>query len=139
MISLREKRGITLIELALTIVVISIGLVGIMILFENATRGIMQADMNVIASNLAHEKLEQIVLDKWRDGYDAVLDSNYPDEGFSDEFSVFTRSTDIYEVSGTDLATEEEGSGFKRVEVTVSWGEGALNRVTVPTLLASYK
>ncbi len=136
---MRQSTGVTLIELVLTIVVISFGLIGVMILFENATRGVMQADLNVMATNLAHEKLEQIILDKWRDGYASVIDSNYPDENFQDEFSIFTRSTDIVEVSGSDLATPEADSGYKRVDVTVSWGGGSLQRISLPTLLASYK
>ncbi len=136
---MRQSTGVTLIELVLTIVVISFGLIGVMILFENATRGVMQADLNVMATNLAHEKLEQIILDKWRDGYASVIDSGYPDENFQDEFSIFTRSTDIVEVSGSDLATQEADSGYKRVDVTVSWGGGSLQRISLSTLLASYK
>ncbi|MDD2731082.1 MAG: hypothetical protein PHW33_03095 [Candidatus Portnoybacteria bacterium] len=136
---MRQSTGVTLIELVLTIVVISFGLIGVMILFENATRGVMQADLNVMATNLAHEKLEQIILDKWRDGYASVIDSGYPDENFQDEFSIFTRSTDIVEVSGSDLATQEADSGYKRVDVTVSWGGGSLQHISLSTLLASYK
>ncbi|MFA5187263.1 MAG: hypothetical protein WC551_12365 [Patescibacteria group bacterium] len=136
---MRQSTGVTLIELVLTIVVISFGLIGVMILFENATRGVMQADLNVMATNLAHEKLEQIILDKWRDGYASVIDTGYPDENFQDEFSIFTRSTDIVEVSGSDLATQEADSGYKRVDVTVLWGGGSLQRISLSTLLASYK
>ena len=139
MTPLRQSRGITLVELVLTIVVISVGLVGIMVVFENVTRGAMQADINVIASNLAREKIEQIIVDKWRDGYEAVVQSIYPDENFQDEFSIFTRSTSILEVAGTDLATPQQGSGYKRVEVTVSWGGEPIKHITIPTVLAKYK
>ena len=128
-----------MVELVLTIAVISFGLIGLMVIFENATKGVMQADLNVMAANLAHEKLEQIIVDQWRDGYAELDDSNYPDENFGDEFSVFTRTTSIVEVSETDFTTLESNSGYKRVEVAVTWGEGPTQSIMIPTILASYK
>lgn len=134
----RFKGGFTLIELLLTVVIISIGMVGIMALFENATKGAMQADLNVIAANLSHEKLERIVLAKWRDGYASLVALSYPDESFSGDYSVYTRNTTIVEVSSSDFMTPAPGSGYKRVDVTVSWGPEASQRVSVPTVLSEY-
>lgn len=133
-----RKRGFTLIELILTIVVIALGLTGLMSLFENVTRGIMEADNAVIAGNLAREKLEQIVQHKWNSGYAALDGALYPPETFTGDFSRFTRSTSIREVAGSDLSTAQEGSGYKRVEVTVSWGARATQTISLPTVLASY-
>jgi len=132
------EKGFTLIELLFTVVIIAVGLVGIMAMFENATRGAMQADLNVIAANLAHEKLEQIVLDKWRDGYPSLGAGSYPNENFSSDFSVYTRNTAITEVASSDFTTSEPGSGYKRVDVTVRWGPDASQRVTIPTVLSDY-
>lgn len=133
-----EKAGFTLIELLLTIVVLGLGMMGVMALFENATRGALQADLNVIAVNLAHEKLERIVLNKVQNGYAALNSSSYPNETFTGDYSVYARQTAITEVSSTDFATPQAGSGYKRVEVTVSWGSGASKQIVVPTVLASY-
>lgn len=133
-----NKKGFTLIELLLTIVVISFGMMGVMSLFENASRGALQADLNVIALDLIHEKLERIVVDKVRSGYAALNQTSYPNESFSGDYSVYTRSTTIREVSGSDFFTSEEGSGYKRVDVTVSWGVLASQRLTIPTVLANY-
>lgn len=133
-----SRRGFTIIELLLTIIVISTGLVGIMALFENATRGAMQADLNVIAANLAHEKLEQIVLAKWRDGYATQNSTIYPNESFTGDLSVYSRNTTVMEVSSADFSTPQEGSGYKRVEVAVNWGSGAAQQVSIPTVLSSY-
>lgn len=132
------KKGFTLIELLLTVVVISAGLVGIMAIFENVTRGALQADLNVTAANLAHEKLERIVLDKWRDGYAVLNDVSYPDESFTGDFSIYTRNTAITEVSSNDFSTPQTGSGYKKVVVRVSWGAGAGQQVTIPTVLSNY-
>lgn len=132
------KSGFTLIELILTIVVISLGLTGLMSLFENVTRGILEADNAVIAGNLAREKLEQIVQYKWNSGYPALTGSLYPSETFTGDYSRFTRSTSILEVAGSDLSTAEVGSGYKRVEVTVTWGARPTQTIALPTVLASY-
>lgn len=134
----RRNRGFTLIELILTIVVISLGLTGLMALFENVTRGIMEADNAVIAGGLAREKLEQIIQYKWNSGYAALTGALYPPETFSGDFSRFARSTSIREVAGNDLSTTLEGSGYKRVEVTVTWGAKATQTITLPTVVASY-
>lgn len=135
---MKASKGFTLIELLLTIIVISTGLVGIMALFENATRGAMQADLNVIAANLAHEKLEQVVLKKWRDGYASLNSTIYPDEGFAGDLSVYSRNTAVAEVSSSDFSTPQAGSGYKRIDVTVKWGDDASQRVSIPTVLSSY-
>jgi len=133
-----KSRGFTIIELLLTIIIISVGLMGIMALFENATRGAGQADLNIIASTLARDKLEQVVSDKVAYGYANLNDTNYPDETFSSEFSPYSRNTAITEVAGNDLVTPEVGSGYKRVDVTVWWGAGGADRVIIPTVLADY-
>ena len=124
---IRNSRGVTLVELVLTIVIVSFGLIGLMIIFENATRGVMQADLNVIASNLAHEKLEQIIVDHWRDGYAELDGADYPPENFQDEFSVFTRSTTIEEVSGDDFTTPEPTRERTRIGQVVLEGTGTMN------------
>ena len=133
-----NNSGFTLIELLFTIVVISLSMIGIMALFENAARGSLQADLNYIASKLAHEKLELIVIDKVRNGYAALNQTSYPNETFTGSFASYSRSTAITEVSGSDMVTVTPNSGYKRVQVTVSWGAGASKRITIPTILANY-
>lgn len=135
---MKIKHGFTLIELLLTIVVISASLLGIMALFENSTRGALQADVGAIAAGLAHEKLERIVSDKVYLGYGGITQALYPNETFTGDFSIYTRSTQIREVSSGDFTTSQTGSGYKRVDVTVYWGVQASQQVTVPTVISSY-
>lgn len=132
------SRGFTLIELILTVVVISVGLTGIMVIFENVTRGVTEADNVVVAGNLVREKLEQIVMAKWYSGYAAIVQASYPSETFTGDLSKFTRSTTVQEVSKTDFSTAEVDSGYKRVAVTVTWGARPHQTITIPTILASY-
>ncbi len=132
------NRGFTLIELLLTIVVISMGLVGIMVVFSNVSRGALQADLNVVAGNLAREKLELIVLQKWNSGYDSITSTAFPNESFTGDFSVYSRNTTVTEVSSNDFATPQISSGYKKVVVKVSWGTSPSQKVSIPTVLARY-
>ncbi len=134
----RGRRGFTLLEMLLTMIVIAVGMMGVMQLFENAARGALQADLNGIATVLAREKLERIAVDKVRDGYAAIDAGDYPQENFSEEFSPYVRTTEIIEVSGDDLVTPEADSGFKRVAVTVRWGGQLSERITIATIFADY-
>lgn len=136
--SSKRNKGFTLLELLLAMVIMAVGMLGIMALFQNASRGALQADLNGEAIVLAREKLEEIIMDKIRDGYDALDGSSYPQETFTGDFSPFVRSTSIEEVAEGDLSTPQAGSGYKRVEVTVSWGSGPSTSISVPTVVARY-
>jgi prepilin-type N-terminal cleavage/methylation domain-containing protein len=135
---MRGKGGFTLIEIVLVVIVISVGLVGIMSLFEAATKGALQIDLNVIAVNLAHEKLEQVVSHKAANGYNSIASASYPNESFTGDFSMFTRNTAITEVASNDFMTLSPGSGYKKVAVTVRWGDSNSKRISLPTILSSY-
>lgn len=134
-----KMKGFTIIELVLAIVIISVGLFGMMALFNNVTRGVMEGDMNIIATFLGREKLEQLVADKVYRGYAYIINSNYTtNENLTVGSYNFNRQFSIYEVSKTDLITALAGSGFKRIDMTIKWGEDANQRITMPTVLASY-
>ncbi len=134
----KQKAGFTLIEVLLVVVIMSVSLVGIMQLFTNATRGALEADLNVVASNLIRERMEEIVSHKVDGGYAALSQLNYPQENFADDFSIYTRTTAITEVSAADFSSEELGSGFKLVTVTVNWGAAGNQQLAVSTLLTDY-
>ena len=136
--NLRGDRGFTLLEVILAMVVMAVGMLGIMALFHNASRGAMQTDLNGVAIGLAREKLEIVILDKIRDGYDALDEAAYPPETFTGDFAPFVRITSMEEVSGSDFSTPQPESGYKVVEVTVSWGEGSSHSISVPTVVARY-
>jgi len=135
----KKQKGFTLIELALTIVIISVGLFGMMVLFDNVTRGAMEGDLNIISMYLGRERMEKIVFDKAYSGYDYVGMSNYPpSEAVSVGNNNFIRDLSIYEVSKQDLMTPLTGSGFKRIDVTIRWGTEPLQRVSLSTVLTDY-
>jgi len=135
----RHKNGFTLIEVLLTVVILAVGLFGLMILYYNSTRNIMEGDINLMASFLVRERLEQLIGDKVNNGYASLTNASYTTTStVSVGNHFFTRSFNIYEVNKTDLSTPLVGSGYKRIDMTVSWGMIAGQNITVSTLLTDY-
>ena len=135
---LKNQRGFSLIEAVLTITLLAIGFAGGLALFTNSTDNSLLKDYRVIASQLASEKLELIILDKTFQGYDYVDAVNYPDEDLADPYDNFTRTVTVEEVQSADLTTPEANSGYKRVDVQVTWGAETYQTITVSTVLTEY-
>lgn len=136
--TLSNQKGFTFIEAILTSVLLSMGLMGGFAMMENATAHSLNNDFLVMGSQLANEKIEEIIADKTFQGYSVVTDAVYPDESLLAPYSGFSRSVSVQEVSSTDLTTPEAGSGYKRVDVTVSWGSAPGEQVEVSTMLSNY-
>lgn len=135
---MRNHKGFTLLENILSMVIISIGLMGTMIVMQNAALNTVQGDMNTIATQYANEKVEEILADDTFQGYDYLQDGNYESEVI-DGYDM-NRSVQIVEVNSDDLTTVEEGSGLKKVTVTVYWDDGeADEQVIVSTLISDYE
>lgn len=133
-----NNKGFTFIETILTTLVLSVGLWGGFAIFHNATINSFNNDFRVIATQLAAEKIETITADKSFRGYDYVTGSNYPGETLGGAYNGFTRSVNITEVSSSDFNTVETGSGYKRVDVLVTWGAESFEVITVSTVLSDY-
>lgn len=134
-----RARGFTLIELILTTVVVSGGFFGLLTTFDAANRGAIQGQAHQAAVYLAQERLEQMTADKYYRGYGYLVPGNYPaSEAVTVGSHQYTRLITITEVSGTDLTTAVQGSGYKRVAVTVSWPGGATNQLTLETVMGQY-
>lgn len=136
---LKEKIGFTLVEVLLTVIIIAIGLFGLMVLYNNAAHSVMEGDVNLMATYLARERLEQMISDKAYRGYDYVVNENYDTSTtVSVGNNYFTRSFNIYEVYRSDLITPLDDSGFKRIDMMVSWGSSGAENITIPTLITDY-
>lgn len=138
-----KKRGFTLIEVMLTMIVIAGGLFAIMVFYNNAARDVVKGDMNLIAGYLAREKMEWFLMRRYEpclylsNGYnDSALISNT--ENITYGGYQFTRSWVIYLVDPTDLTTQLDGSDYKRINVTVSWGPNIEQKVSVSTIITNY-
>jgi prepilin-type N-terminal cleavage/methylation domain-containing protein len=124
-----NHRGITLIELVITIAVIAVLFPVMISALFNPIANAVWGDQMVQAMSLAQEKMEEVYAAKANSsfslGYSYITSSNYPAENPVSGFSAFNRSVTIAEVSGSDLITTSSGSGFKKVVVAVTWSGGS--------------
>jgi len=133
----KNQKGFTLIETCLSCVIIGVGLVGGMIVMQNATANTVNNDLSTIATQLANQKIEQIIADNKFIGYETLISDNYPNETVTDVYNM-SRTVSITEVNSVDLSVPEAGSGLKSVSATVTWGDKDYQTVTVTTLIADY-
>lgn len=91
-----------------------------------------------MATQLANEKIETIIADKTFQGFDYIDENNYPTENLAGDFNGFTRTIAVDEVSAADLETSQSESGYKRVDVSVSWGNDNGQNILVSTIVTEY-
>jgi Tfp pilus assembly protein PilV len=127
--TLNDERGISLIEILIALIFISIGLLGIAQLFPGAARGQMQDRMLQGATYLAQEKLETLGTLVWADAnltvgrHPAVGTEPCGDGGQWGRFWMVT-------AMGAPL------DNLKKVTVTVQWRAAGTNgSVTSSTYL----
>jgi len=133
-----NQKGFTCIETILTTVILSVGLMGSMMVMHNATANTVNNDFSTVATQLANEKIEQILADKQFISFASITNDNYPNEVVTDVYNM-SRTVSVTEVNSENLSVPEAGSGLKSVAVTVSWGDQDYQFVTVTTLLADYQ
>jgi Tfp pilus assembly protein PilV len=136
-----RENGFTLIESVLAIGLIGAGLIGLISLFGNLLSPALSADQSVIASNLAKEKIEQIIADRASKGYPTTLTTNYSDGQLSGAYNEFSRNVTINEVDpdddndSDDFLDPSPNSGYARITVVVAWGKRS---VKLETLITNY-
>lgn len=135
---LNANGGFAFIEAVLGTLILGVGLCSSLMMISNVNAHISETDRTTIATQLASEKLEDILADRVFKGYDEVTTSEYPQENLQGEFQGFKRTITIIEVSSSDLETAQAGSGTKKVSVKVSWGDAADDQVTVEMLVGDY-
>lgn len=131
-----SRRGFSLIEAMLVMMIIGIAFFAFGFLFGNITQEAVKADLTVVATKLAREKMEEIVQQKADAGYTAVV-SEAPQTVTSGGWS-FTRSVVVTPVNPNTSSFDEIGSdtyGYKKVVVSVSWGAGSGESVALTTLV----
>jgi hypothetical protein len=133
-----NQRGHSIFETILTVSIVGGGLFGGMSVMQNTTLVSQNGDMSTVGGELANESMESILADKEFMGYGIVAAENYPSEELAAPFSGFTRTVTVTEVSLSDLTTPQVGSGVKKVEVTVNWGNSDDEKVQLMTLLGDY-
>ncbi|MBF0104327.1 MAG: hypothetical protein HQM16_03260 [Deltaproteobacteria bacterium] len=132
---IRNQKGFSLLENILAAVLLSACLFGGMTVMQNVTANSVNIDLSSIATELANEKVEMVIADKTYNGFDVVETNYYQQETDLGAYAM-TRFVTVTEVDPDDLTTGVEGSGVKKVDVTVSWGSADHQRITVSTLIS---
>ena len=114
----------TVLELVAAIVILGIAVTPVLTYFFETCKKSVLPERHTKAYFLAIEKMEEIIADRHSSlrGYSYLDTANYPDESLSGGYS---RSVTFTEVSSTDLSTEQSGSGYKKISVTVSYSPPA--------------
>ena len=123
---LLDKRGFSLIEAILTLVILAAGTMGVMSIFTSSVNEFNNSEQMASSSFLAQEKLEKMIGDKKSQGYSYITSANYPSsESLTSPFNGYTRTTSILEVSSSNLSSSSPGSGYKKITVGITTPMGA--------------
>ncbi len=138
-----RRAAVTIIELVMAIVIMSIALPPMMASFADSSRQSIRPSNATVASFLAIDKMEEIVARRYQgtDGY-AQIDSIAGTESSIPDFPLFSRTILIEKVSidyATGAITTSLGeTGYKRARVSVGWNGGA-ERMVIEHLFADFK
>jgi prepilin-type N-terminal cleavage/methylation domain-containing protein len=132
------ERGFTLIEIVITLVVLSIAAVGVLTVFSTGTMGSADPLIANTAAHLAQEKMDSIVGDRASFGYSWITASRYPAENPVAAAPSYNRSVQVICVTNTDLSTSVScPQQYERVTVTVTPIAGSA-AVSLSTVFANY-
>lgn len=135
----RHHRGFTLIEAIACIVMLAILIPPTLWSIREGHKQRINPALAARARWLATEKVEDVIADRHSAtrGYGYLASSNYPSEASIAGYPGFSRSVAFAE-TGVDLVSA--GTGFKRVDVTVSWTDagGVARSLVIATVVADY-
>lgn len=130
--------GFSFLEGVFAITLLSFGMVFLLTLFCEMDRATADDEFTLNGSQLASQKIEQILAQKAAGGY-ASVPLGVAVENIEYNAHAFTRETSVRWVNASDLRTVSEAdTGLKRVDVTVQWSNGAGQRVQMMGLVSNY-
>ncbi len=135
---IQRRRGATVIELAICMVILGIALPPLVGAFADASRQSMEPAANTVAGFLAIERMEQMVARRYRgtDGYSQITEANFPAESPVTGFSDFSRSVTVSLVD-SNLTPTGSDQGYKKVRVTVTW-QGGTRSLVIERVFAEF-
>jgi prepilin-type N-terminal cleavage/methylation domain-containing protein len=138
----KKAGGFTLIETVITLVVLSIAVVGVLSVFTTGMRGSANPLIVDQAVQLAQEKMDTIVGDRINAGrgFSYIIPASY---GADVPVTGFNRSVNVFCVTSADLNTNAGApgasgcaSGYTHVTVIVS--NAAMGSVSLDTVVTNY-
>ena len=119
----RSKKGFSLLELLIALLILSVGLLGAAEMQVTSISGNAFSNKLTVATGLAQSKIEEL---KKLPNSDAALSAGDHDEGLLPGTAIFSRSTNV-----NDLSPE-----VKQVTVTVRWTDKTQHTITLSTMKA---
>ena len=117
------KKGFSLLELLIALIILSVGLLGAAEMQVNSVSGNAFPNNLTVATGLAQSRIEEL---KKLPNSDAALSVGDHDEGLLPGTAIFSRSTNV-----NDLSPE-----VKQVTVTVRWTDKSQHTITLSTMKA---
>lgn len=134
----KSNRGMTLVEIMVGMVVFAIGILGLSQVMFRVMHSNLQSKHTVIATNLAHQRMEQL-MGSLR--YDNITEANFPDEDYGQvnggdpDFSNFKRTVTI-----ADSLNALGNSILKEITVRVEWkSNGRTRNVELRSSISRFK
>lgn len=126
---MKTPKGFTLIELIMSVIIISICIIPVAVMFQQAMHGSVEAKVLTVANALAEEKMEEIL----RLGYANVTNQSGTFTGFSD----YSFQVTVNYANSSDLNTPvANATGYRSVEVGVA--HGGIQPVALRSLVTNY-
>ena len=119
----QSKKGFSLLELLIALVILAVGLLGVAGMQVTSISGNAFSNNVTIATGLAQSRIEEL---KKLPNSDAALSVGDHDEGLLPGTAIFSRSTNV-----NDLSPE-----VKQVTVTVRWTDKSQHTITLSTMKA---
>lgn len=130
-----HQKGFTLIEAIISILIIGVAFMGFGYVLSNMDQNSLTADLSVVATELARDKMEELVAQKANSGYAAV--SSQAAQNITQGTWSFSRDVVVSYVDSNTLSSSGFDTGYKKVVVNVSWGAGTGSTVSLQTLLTN--
>jgi prepilin-type N-terminal cleavage/methylation domain-containing protein len=122
-----KKKGFTLVELVVAIMLFSYGIISVMQVFPINRKLLLQSSLQTQASFLAQEQIENVAAQSYASLTTGYYEPQAALTGDGTFVTQFQRSTVISLIDGT-YASSGTDVGLKKVVVTVYWTDGNINR-----------
>lgn len=135
----RHQAGFTLIGAIVMMLLVSALGAGLMTYFMSSNAMALDSDMTITATTLAQEQIDRMVANKVALGFNSMVPANYPSPvNLPAPFVGFTRTIVIMDVNPLNPTQVQAGSGVKRIDVALRWGNNAAQQIMLTTMIGRY-